>query len=206
MNKQITIKTIALIIAISWLVKPNSVFAQKEKGDIVVTGGASFSLVGLLANLAKESVNTSGSSASISVTPGMNVMLDYGVAKVFSLGVAASYQSLTSKYSDYYDDNGYYFVGNFKTTISRTNIGVRPLFHFGGTSENLDMYAGGRISYTLWSVTGDNTGEFINQFNSRPTFQALVGMRYFFTQNIGFNLEGAIGSPYYAMMGLNLKF
>jgi hypothetical protein len=36
--------------------------------------------------------------------------------------------------------------------------------------------------------------------------QGVFGPRYFFTENIGFNTEFAIGPPYFAMIGFNARF
>jgi hypothetical protein len=131
---------------------------------------------------------------------------DYGIASKFSLGAAFSYQQMTLEYKDTDTSNNQTF--NYKDKLSRTNVGLRPLFHFG-ENENLDTYFGFRLSMTFWDHSSNNprvTGSSTDIWNSgKLRFQALFGARYFFNDFLGFNGEVAIGPPYYAAMGLNLR-
>jgi outer membrane protein W len=69
-----------------------------------------------------------------------------------------------------------------------------------------------RIGYQTWAVSNDSNdpfyidGDEAIEVLSRPTVQPLLGARYFFTENIGVNLELGLGSPYVAMVGANFRF
>lgn len=182
--------------------------AQKLKGQSNFTIGTSFSLTSFFINIIKEALNTSTEITAKSI-PAVNAMYDFGLSESFSVGAAFSYQQWTAEYGGYYNSNGDTVVGNFKDKMTRTNFGIRPLFHFG-ENENLDMYMGARLSFTQWGYSSDSgngktSGDIFAGANPIK-FQALFGMRYFFTENVGFNMELAVGPTYYAMFGVNLRF
>ena len=202
----IMMKKTTLLFAICALLvgTSNSVDAQKYQGESVVTLGAGYSLIGGLIDAIGTDVN---------VAPALLVSYDYAISDNFTLGAALSYQPM-----NYTFDNAYY-VGTsitpveetVKVNVARINIGIRPLFHFGN-NDDVDWYTGLRIGYQSWSFKNDsNDPALADDFNdlgvlSRPTVQPLLGMRYFFTQNIGMNMELTIGSPYIAMIGANFRF
>ncbi len=176
--------------------------AQTMQGESVVTVGLGWSLVGALFG------NTS--NATTFSTPAFLGHYDYALGDKFSLGAAFSYQSMGLNYTNYtYTNNaGVLVTEDIKSTYTRTNIGIRPLFHFGDNSD-MDMYAGVRLGYQIWKHShnsSDATWSEVNVFNSRPTVQPLFGIRYFFTDLIGFNAEIGLGSPYVTMAGINLRF
>lgn len=188
---------------------PGKAIAQKYQGQMNATAGASFSLTGLFVNAVLDAVDGAG-GVNTSSLPGLNVMFDYGVSDRFSVGGAYYYQSFTSNFSSYVDTNGVTQNGDFKVALVRQNPAVRLLFHFGD-NDDLDTYAGARIGYTLWSVRSDvpaNSGaDFdVDAVRSAIRPQGLFGMRYFFTENIGANVELAVGAPYFMMIGLNARF
>ena len=205
-------KKTTLIIGIAFLSASlfNSTISKAqevEHGKSVVTLGGGASLAGIVFTAFKDIVNATGTVTSHS-TPVLIGNYDYSVAQKFSIGVAYSYQSVSVNYSSYKKDTAT-INGDFKDVLSRQNFGVRPLFHFG-SGDNSDGYFGARISYTIWKYTS-NVRNDVNLtsnslFNNRLHVQALIGGRYFFTDNIGVNLEFAIGPSYYAMGGLNIRF
>ncbi|HEY6161692.1 MAG TPA: outer membrane beta-barrel protein [Bacteroidia bacterium] len=204
MKKASTI-IVALAVLAAGTFKPGSAHAQNAQGQTVITGGAGFSLAGILFTLIKDALNSSNVTSK--TTPVIGGMVDYGISDHFSLGGAYTYQSVSASYTSYTKDTITY-TGNFKDKISRQNFGVRPLFHFG-SNENFDTYAGARLSYTIWKYTSNaRTDVSSTDFSgtSRIHFQALFGMRYFFTENIGFNFEAAVGPSYYAFFGINARF
>jgi hypothetical protein len=193
-------------IALCILFNVSQVKAQKEKGQSVITAGVGYSLVGIIGTAFADAIksNTTVKMKNIPVIMGA---YDFGISEKFSVGLSYTYQSLSAEYDNYVKDTITYY-GNFKDKITRQNIGIRPLFHFGD-NEDLDTYFGARLSYTLWNytTTTNNTIEdFDDLFVGRPRFQALVGARYFFTDLIGFNFELAIGPSYFGLFGLNVKF
>jgi hypothetical protein len=205
-------KKTTLIIAIAFLSASlfNSTVSkaqEDEHGKSVITAGVGTSLAGFLFTAIKDVLNYDGTVSSSS-TPVLIGSYDYSIAEKFSLGAAYSYQSITVNYSQYKNDTAT-INGDFKDRLSRQNFGIRPLFHFG-SNENVDGYFGARISYTIWKYTS-NVRNDVNLTNSsvlgnRVHVQAVLGGRYFFTDNVGVNLEFAIGPSYYAMGGLNFRF
>jgi len=142
-----------------------------------------------------------------SSTPVLAGSYDYGVSDIFSVGVAASYQSFTEQYSST-KYASFLLEPTFKVVTTRTNIAVRPLFHISNT-DKFDLYGGLRIGYTIWehNVSTDKIKvEFPSFEQDGFALQALLGMRYFFGDFIGVGLELSIGSPYFTMAGVNFKF
>ncbi|GAB4130818.1 MAG: hypothetical protein Fur0041_00420 [Bacteroidia bacterium] len=204
MNKRVIIAAVA--VAMAFVLAPGKALAQKYQGQMNVTAGASFSLTGLFINTIMNGVdNVTG--VSTRSTPGLNGMLDYGVTDRFSIGAAYHYQSFRADFTSYTNDSGVVMNGDWYASITRQNIGLRTLFHFGD-NDDLDTYAGARFGYTFWSAKTNATGSGIdkNTATSRLWPQALFGMRYFFTPNIGVNVEFSVGPPYYMMFGLNARF
>lgn len=167
------------------------------------TVNAGFSLVGsLLAG------NNSDSDFETFAIPAIQVTYDYNIVEWLSLGVAGSYQLMGMEYTDYGSQNE-----DFKTTISRTNFAVRGLFHYGN-SDVLDMYSGVRFGMTHWSFETEYDGEdydveddvtFTKGFGAAPQL-VLFGIRGYFTDNLGANIEFAVGSPHYLSLGMNYRF
>jgi len=169
-----------------------------KKGDFTVNGGVGYSLIGSIFRLTLDNAKAVNSEASGGGTPVINGMVDYAVTDIFSIGVAGSYQTYTINFSD--DDSQKW---------SCLNIGVRPLFHFG-TGDNLDLYTGARISVTSWNFTStiDDNTFFTAGDVTLPGFglQPLFGGTYYFTDNIGLNMELGLFGTYLAAAGINAKF
>jgi hypothetical protein len=209
MKKGSFIIAIALML-LAGIITPQQVSAQKYQGQSVVTGGVGFSVVGLFFGLIENGLDA-GTEIRSTRTPVLIGAYDYGISDRFSVGIAYSYQSLTLKYENYTDLNGNLVVGSFTDRLTRQNFGLRPLFHFGD-NDDLDIYAGLRLSLMRWSYSSDrpdisdNFATNILGGISPVKVQGLFGMRYFFTENIGFNTELAIGPSYFAMVGINARF
>ncbi|MCD6557194.1 MAG: hypothetical protein J7K64_08385 [Bacteroidales bacterium] len=191
MKKRITITVLAIFIVAS------SAFAQDYKST--VSADAGISLVGRVISLVVN-IDTLGGYSTI---PVMQLSYDYMVTDFLSAGVAGSYQQY--KFSD----------ANGKIVVKRMNFALRALFHYGN-SDKLDMYSGIRLGMTNWGFdydvpTDDPTLEALQGSNSLTGFHfspqlVAFGVRGYFTDNIGANLEFAIGSPYYMMGGVNYRF
>ena len=208
-----------LTVMISFYTTSNS-FSQESDGKSekenysVVTGGAGFSLAGLLFSVVQRAGNSiPGSDFSLAHTPVIVGNFDYVFKHRFSLGASYTYQSFSLSYTNYqYNSNGVQLLGTWKDKITRANYAVRPIFHFGD-KEDLDPYLGVRLGFTQWAYKSTNpdpyysTGDFYgSKFSPGIKFQAFFGVRYYFTDMIGFNAELAIGPTYYSMLGLSAKF
>ena len=114
----------------------------------MINASVGYSLVGLIFLATLDAAQIGDPSVSGGGTPVINGMVDYAVTDVFTIGLAGSYQTYTIRFTD-----------NDRQKWRCLNIGARPLFHFG-TNDNIDIYAGARISVTAWNFTStidDNT-------------------------------------------------
>lgn len=184
--------------------------AQSPDYRSTLSVNAGFSAVGSLISV---SDNFSDNTKSYAV-PAIQVTYDKGIQKWFSLGLAASYQAMGIEYKDYeYTQDGETVSEDFKTSISRLNVAIRPLFHYGNLNR-LDMYSGLRVGVTNWSInTQTNDPEYDPEndvsFGNGVNFAAqiiLYGLRGYFTDNLGANFELALGAPHYFSMGLNYRW
>ena len=190
MKKQVITLTVILFFSVS------GIFAQDYKSTISADAGVS--LVGRFFNAVVNLDTISGYSA----TPAMQLSYDYMITDFLSAGAAVSFQQF--KFSD--------TDGMF--AIRRMNFATRALFHYG-KSDKLDMYSGVRLGMTNW-------GYKIDVASDDPTLTALqdskfagfgfapqliaFGIRGYFTDNIGANLEFAVGAPYYMSGGISYRF
>lgn len=184
--------------------------AQKYRKQVVGTFGVGYSVTGILFNLLQESLEANDMNST--KTPVLLGGLDYGITDRFSIGGVYTYQGLYARYSNYNSINEHgdttIVTGDFHERLTRQSIGIRPLFHFGD-NDDVDAYAGCRVSYVFWNYSGPR-----NDLNVNKVFrglgpvkaQALFGVRYFITNNIGLGAEFALGPTYYVSFGLNLKF
>lgn len=182
--------------------------AQRAQNEVVVTAGVGYSLS---MALLKGVVNTSLRAADLNevkAIPILNGMVDYGVTENFSVGGAYSFHQWNWQ-DEYTDTAGVTTIGN--VNIARHNIGARGLFHFG-SNDNIDMYAGARVGYSLWRLKADaaNTeGESASEFDAPSgifTAQALFGARAYFNEIIGANVEVGVGTaPYFIAGGLSFR-
>jgi len=193
-----------------------TVNAQNE--DYKMTAGihAGYSLTGALAKLITDSDPTSTVNAT--ATPAMQLTFDYGLSKLFSLGVAFSYQRIGFDATDftYVDQDFNTRTETFKTSYTRTQIAIRPLIHYGN-SDKLDMYSGFRIGILgrsfsdFESENGEELDEtvFNGSFGLGSRFSGCItafGIRYYFTDNIGAGLEINTGAPYIVNAGVSARF
>lgn len=149
--------------------------------------------------------------------------VDYGVTKLIGLGLTAGYfnsnitQTATYTVTEYnsststYSDKTYQDVTNY--TYSSFSIGARINFHFG-TGKRLDPYVGVALGYSSNTIkqtySSNNPNAIVSAPYNRtgiPThFAVTIGMRYYFTPNIG--IYGEVGFDKWSLMqgGLAIKF
>ncbi len=194
------------------LITMTHAMAQNNEFKSTASMNVGFSLVGSLFNIADNYSNST--EVSSYALPAFQFNYDRGLQKWFSLGAAVSYQAMGLSYKNYeYQEGGSTVSEDFKTTFSRLNVGIRPLFHYGNINR-IDMYSGLRIGLTNWSVNTDTSDPSYDpendiSFGEGTNFSAqviLYGLRGYFTDNIGANFELAIGAPHFFSMGLNYRW
>ena len=177
------------------------------QNEVVISAGAGYS-IGL--NIVKRAVNAvlkANDFEDATFIPPINVTLDYALADNFSLGAAYTYSGFTANESRMINDTLY----NAKVSLTRQNIAIRPLFHFG-EDETMDLYAGARLGYSIWNgdyIVTDQFGNNSEDASTIPsvfTVQLLFGVRKYFNDFVGVNFEAGIGNgPYFLAGGVSFK-
>ena len=119
--------------------------------------------------------------------------LDFGAARDFTLGGELSFRS----YNDNYSGTGY----------NHTIFGIsgNGNYHFNtvlNMDSNWDFYAVLSLGYFVWTSSSDYPGN----GNSGIGLGAQIGGRYYFSQNVGLNLELGGGNAFSGgKIGLTFK-
>lgn len=202
-----------------------------KKGNIVITAGYGFP--NLYKNIYKGLISTVNSINSIYYQENYSYSVkgmgpaffkaDYGLSKLIGLGVVAGYfntsitQTRSYQVSEYNSSTSTYQYVNYedvtKYEMSSFSVGARINFHFG-RGEKLDPYAGVGVGYSLNQYKQTQTTNNPNAILERPYsgtgiptyFAITVGMRYYFTPNIG--IYGEVGFDKWSLVqgGLVAKF
>jgi hypothetical protein len=184
--------------------------AQNNKGEFVASAGAGYSvLFAVLNSLGSYSSNITNGTITSNGIPVISVAGDYALSDRFSLGLGVGYQSTGFTVTGFSDSSNGLTNQSATVDISRLNIGLRPLFHFG-SNPNIDPYLGFRVGVSIWNVGSSSTDPNFNYASkltgALPSFQALFGLKGYFTPMIGAHIEVAIGTPYLVEAGLSFKF
>lgn len=120
--------------------------------------------------------------------PAFNVMYDHQFDNWLSVGAAFTIKrSVIIRHMDASVSNNY----------DKYNFAVRVL-HNEHLDDRTVLYGGGRVGVSI----NDNMDA---NHTALPSFQAVCGLRYFFTAAAGLNLEACLGSPYALSAGLSFK-
>lgn len=121
---------------------------------------------------------------------------DYGVHKDVTVGVQGSFSSKNEKYTNGTFSNRWF------------SVGVNGNYHFNSLLKipnNWDLYAGASLVYNSFSY--GNKDYAFETAGSGIGFAGQIGGRYYFTNNLGVNLE--FGGGDYATggkVGISYKF
>lgn len=134
---------------------------------------------------------------------------EYGLNDKIGLGVSVNYSDAGAEWTDTNGNNGI----SYNYSVKRSTLSILPRFniHFA-TSDKVDPYFGLAVGFrtTNWKFeTNDpsaDEAEYIDIPNLVPVgFEAVVGVRVYFTENIGAYTEIGI-SKGVMQAGLALKF
>ena len=169
-------------------------------------------------NLLKSTLKTTyaNSSASEKVTfggvPNIGLRFGYLVSDKASVGVDINYSNTIITYLDEGIDPETNLSKDYETTLSvpRLKAMVRFELHFGN-SDNFDLYwpiAAGlnKTSYKFTSTDPNFKDDTDISLSIPVAFRTGIGGRYFFTDNIGANVEIGIGGGALLEFGLAMKF
>ncbi len=209
-------KTISFLIAFI-IITASTAKAQSlafDKGKTVVTMGYG------VPNLARVGLKIIyGPYPEYKVTGFGPILVkgDYGVLKNLGVGAVIGYASSKITYSEndyYYDNNGYSQLYTYQESIAWTSIsvGAHANYHFV-RKEKLDVYVGGGLGYTINNFVYSNNDPYYGTTRTYATYNpssvfyaATIGLRYYFTPNIGIYAEGGIEKGALLQGGLALKF
>ena len=193
--------------------------SDNVKGKLFITAGIAFNIFSIeqLARytsspLYLDSSNFGFDYATYRSTPLFHGLVDYGIAKKFTIGIGFGYQKNTVadwEHDEYNPFTGYYDRYYYTDKWTRINIGARGLFHMVRT-ERISLYAGMRISGNMYThSTNYGDSRYFTKLKVHPapvSVQVLFGFSVFVTKNLGFNTELGLGGPYFFSLGLTSKF
>lgn len=210
-----TIVGLALTMLFFSAIKINAQTAF-DKGTVVVTAGLGFPD---LSRLTQAVVYNGYNGYSVHGFGPILIKGDYGIIKFkwgHSVGVGAviglSTTSITYNYTDPYYQNGNGWpngVYTEKDSYTRITVGARGSYHFF-TKEKIDCYAGVGLGY-IFNLNSQTTTDPRGIYNSAASFPSIyesftVGIRYYFTKNIGVYAEGGWDMSAPIQGGLAIKF
>lgn len=164
----------------------------------------------LLSQLSSSSNTGAGFTQSISSsgTGPFGGRIEYMFTPKSSIGLEINHA--TSKLTATWNDNYDKLVQEI--TLNRTRVFPRYALHFG--KNKLDAYWHIGLGIAIWSVEAKTTDPSNSIFSTSPTsrgsgpvlaFRTGVGLRYFFTKNLGVNLDMGLGGALLTG-GVSVKF
>jgi hypothetical protein len=210
-------RSILILVALTLFLLTESVAQQQQasaRKRAIHEGENSINLyygTNLLAGIYKRVAATSAENIEVRSIGPIGLVYEHMLTSVIGLGVELGYARTTL---DYHDTEVYYVNGqpasyNYSLNFTTYRAMVRANFHFA-ESDKFDAYglvSGGYRSTSFNYVT--NNPYDVGHLNYTSIFPFGVkpglGLRYFFTPNIGINLEMAFGTPLLCG-GLSVKF
>ena len=216
--KKITLFTIVLVSAILF---NNKISAQDnsafEKGTLVATAGYGFP------DFHRTTIRAGYNGYNSTKVSGIGPIIlkgDYGIVKFkwghsVGVGIVIGYSSTKVVFNDYYYDYNYYGYYGTRTAYTETDayrritIGARGTYHFF-TKEKFDCYASVGLGFNINSYSQTTTnpnGYARSTVAGSSVYEAFtVGIRYYFTKNIGVYSE--VGWDMYTPIqgGVAIKF
>jgi hypothetical protein len=190
-----------------------SINAQNLDYRSTLSGAVGLNGISLFSGLVNSASEETG--ITIKATPSFQLSYDYALSKWFSLGGAASFNSIKSSGTNFsfVDDAGLTRNGNYNFKGNRITVAARALFHYGNEGK-LDMYSGLRVGFKTWTGSLTTTGNLTDNLKEDdifPTTSGLnaqiipFGLRYYVSDNFGLGFETALGAPYFAALQLNYR-
>lgn len=182
------------------------------KGKIIISAGVGLN-GGRTAMVSRyithdAEVNGTPTISSSSQIPMINLGVDYGFAKRFSIGGAVGYQSIVLNADA--ANNG--IAGT--DTWTRLNFAARVDYYIVASSHAI-LYTGIKGCYNAYSLKSTYSSidpDYVSKINAvvHPLTgggQIHMGFSYFFNETVGFNTEAglAVGGPYFFSFGLGVK-
>lgn len=189
--------------------------AQNEQYRHTISAAAGLNAFQIIALADNFGDNQNAQNASITATGSYGLTYDYGFKNWFSLGGALSYNNLKASASqiDVLKDDGTTYSGPVDLTVARTNIALRPLFHYGNKGR-IDMYSGLRVGVSIWSGSIEAGPGLLPEDvidSARGTGAAVglqlipFGLRGYLNENLAIGFETGFGAPHYAAFQVSYR-
>lgn len=224
MSKKTLVKLVTAILFFSVITTKVQGQTAYDKGTLVVTAGIGipdFERLGLRIYYGPISSTYSNGTSSSKVAGVGPFMLkgDYGIYKfkwghAVGAGIVIGFSPTTVKstVTDWVNtpNGGYYGTYTEKDIYNRLTIGARGTYHFF-IKEKIDCYASVGLGFNINMYshsTNDPNGTYLYApYGTRSVYEAFtVGVRYYFTKNIGVYAEGGYDNLCLLHGGLALKF
>lgn len=203
-----------MLFVLALIVSGGTSFAQGvEQGNFIIDPYYGFPNLGKsITNQLSEGVD----DVKITGYGPAGIRLGYMMADQFEVGIDAIFNGFSvsgrvqdSTYNSTTNTYDYSTVDS-KATMQRIRIQARFNYHFDVSSPNLDAYIGFGAGTNNRVYKYFENGQEVEDGSASITlipvsFRVAGGMRYYFTDNIGFNVELGLGGPVVSG-GLSVKF
>jgi hypothetical protein len=144
-------------------------------------------------------------------SPPINISYDFASRSKFTLGIALYYENFqffkpNPNASVFLNRNkNLAFSGDLSKkdiSFNLINPSIRLLYH--KIKNDNDLYAGVRVGYDIFTNVSLPNPKFSKLIKNKSTTQLLMGYRKY-VNNWGFNIEGAVGRPFWFLGGVNYK-
>lgn len=200
--------TVVALAGLSLFGFNNKAVAQVEQGNIIVDLYYGYPNFG---KKLADGVNTASSEIDVSGIGPAGLRVEYLLADNFGLGIDFIYNSTNLSFTaDSLNTSGDVVATyNVKTTAQRIRVMLRANYHFVQT-DAMDAYVGfgAGTNNRFWAVKTDFPNyddESISGTLLPVSARICLGTRFYFTENIGANVELGLGGPLISA-GLSLKF
>ena len=202
---------ITLVALATLFVGVSNVQAQAvEEGNIVID--AYYGFPNLYTSVFKTTYANSGTAANIKIGGAgpLGVRGEYLLTDKFGLGLDIGFNNSKGTYTDYgYDNNGNQVNYDYDFKTQKIGAMIFMNYHFLD-HDKVDFFGTFGIGYGNRSYTFTSTDPNYVEASIKsliPVASRLgIGMRYFFTDNIGANLGLGIGQGGLVNVGVSAKF
>ena len=187
------------------------IFAQSQinaKGSVIVDAYYGFPNFG---KAFLSSIESNSAGVSTTAIGPCGARAEYMVADKFGIGADFIYNSMSASYQidSLNADQTIYKSYDSKLAMQRYRVQLRMNYHFL-TEDKVDAYvgfgAGTNIRRYVYKTDMPNADEFSEAGSLLPfSMRIALGVRYYFTNNIGLNSEIGLGGPLVSL-GLSVRF
>lgn len=204
MKRTITVLAIGLMATVGF---NNTVSAQVEQGNFILDAYYGYPNFG---KKLADGVNTASSEITVGGIGPAGMRLEYMLADNFGLGIDFIYNSTNLSFTaDSLNlDGSVYRTYDVKSSMQRIRVMLRANYHFVQT-DAMDAYVGfgAGTNNRIWGIKTDFPNyddESIYATALPVSARIALGTRFYFTQNIGLNVELGVGGPLISG-GLSIK-